>query len=120
MSGEGHDPAACDSFLGASANDKLVMKWTAEWDRGNGTNWTDPSYKGAWTDNEWNGMVPGGSGVVWHYKIVWVGACTEGAYFDDGGYCIRGQFEVIMDQGTDNGTHSWLAKATPAGYGAHP
>src|SRR5665811_1771876 len=39
------------------ANDHLVMKWNAEWDRGNAENWSQPPYA-AWEDNEWNGKVP--------------------------------------------------------------
>jgi hypothetical protein len=104
------------------ANDKLVMKWNAEWDRGNDENWSNPPYN-AWTDNEWNGNVPGGSGAVWHYKIVWVGPCTDYTYFADGGYCIWGQFEVLMDQGFDSNYgsgHLWFAHAISNGYGSHP
>ena len=36
------------------ANDKIVMKWNAEWDRGNDEGWSNPPYA-AWIDNEWNG-----------------------------------------------------------------
>lgn len=31
-------------YLGIYANDKLVMKWNAEWDRGNAENWANPPY----------------------------------------------------------------------------
>lgn len=55
--------------LGAYSADKLIMKWNAEWDRGNAENWANPPYR-AWENNEWNGMFEGGSGSVWHYKIV--------------------------------------------------
>jgi len=53
------------------ANDHLVMKWSKAWDdaRFHDAPWTCD----AWEDNEWNGAVPGGSGEVWHYKIIWVG-----------------------------------------------
>ncbi|OGM17045.1 hypothetical protein A2V55_02275 [Candidatus Woesebacteria bacterium RBG_19FT_COMBO_37_29] len=104
------------------ANDHLVMKWNAEWDRGNAEGWSNPPYA-AWENNEWNGMVPGGSQSVWHYKIVWVGPCTEGATLPEGGYCIWGQFETIMDQGIDLNSepiHSWYAHANPTGYGSYP
>ena len=99
------------------ANDHLVMKWSKAWDdaRFNGKPWTTD----AWEDNEWNGMCDGCSGEVWHYKIKWIGACgADGTALPDGGYCIWGQFEVIMDQGTSDGEHIWYAKAIPAGYGA--
>ena len=57
------------------ANDHLLMKWSKAWDdaRFHGAPWTSE----AWVDNEWNGMVPGGSGEVWHSKIIWVGPELE-------------------------------------------
>ena len=113
------DEAWCEDYLGDSANDHLIMKWNAEWDRGNAENWSDPPYD-AWENNQWNGKVPGGSGSVWHYKIVWVGPCTDGATVPEGGYCIWGQFAVIMDQGTSNGVHEWFAHGIPTGYGSYP
>lgn len=112
--------SGCGDYGFGSANDRLVMKWNAEWDRGNAENWSNPPYN-AWTDNEWNGNVAGGSGYVWHYKIVWVGNCgADGAPLANGGYCIWGQFEVVMDQGvspTDG--HQSFALGSPAGYGAY-
>jgi hypothetical protein len=112
--------AYCESYLGPYANDKLVMKWNAEWDRGNAEGWSNPPYD-AWENNQWNGMVPNGSGEVWHYKIVWVGPCgAEGNPLDNGGYCIWGQFAVILSHGTSGGQHSWDAHASPAGYGTYP
>jgi hypothetical protein len=110
------------NYLGIYAKDKLVMKWNAEWDRGIAEKWLQPPYQ-AWENNEWNGAFPGGSGAVWKYKIVWVGPCgAEGTKLPDGGYCIWGQFETIMDQGKDPSYgpgHLWFAKANPAGYGAY-
>jgi hypothetical protein len=110
-------------LLGIYSPDKLVMKWNAEWDRGDADHWTKPPYS-AWTDNEWNGKaVANGSGQIWHYKIVWVGNCgADYAPLSNGGYCIWGQFEVIMDQGMDPNVgpgHLFLALAKPAGYGAY-
>jgi hypothetical protein len=98
------------------ANDHLVMKWSKAWDdaRFHGAPWTPD----AWCSNEWNGAVPGGSGEVWHYKIVWVGPELKNSpYWREGGYAIWGQFEVIMDQGTAEGEHIWYAHAVPCGYG---
>jgi hypothetical protein len=98
------------------ANDHLVMKWSKAWDdaRFHGAPWTPD----AWENNEWNGAFPGGSGEVWHYKIVWVGTDLESSpYWRDGGYPIWGQFEVIMDHGTIDGEHFWYAHAKPTGYG---
>lgn len=102
------------------ANDHLVMKWNAEWDRGNDEGWSNPPYA-AWNDNEWNGRVPGGSGETWHYKTVWVGDCVaDPTLVPEGGYCIWGQFAVILSHGTAGGEHIWDARALPAGYGAYP
>ncbi|OGH24842.1 MAG: hypothetical protein A3B47_00010 [Candidatus Levybacteria bacterium RIFCSPLOWO2_01_FULL_39_24] len=101
------------------AKDRLVMKWNAEWDKGNAEGWKKPPYN-AWTDNEWNGMVPNGSGETWHYKIVWVGPCgAAGIPVSSGGYCIWGQFAVILSQGTFAGQHFWDVLARPAGYGSY-
>jgi hypothetical protein len=99
------------------ANDHLVMKWSKAWDdaRFHGGAWTPD----AWCDNEWNGNGPGGSGTSEHVKIVWVGPDLElSQYWRPGGYAIWGEFEVIMDQGTDASGHWWLAHAIPTGYGA--
>lgn len=101
------------------ANDRLVMKWNAEWDRGNDESWANPPYD-AWTDNEWNGKTKNASGETWHYKIVWVGPCgATGTPVEGGGYCIWGQFAVIMSQGTFGKTHIWDVLANPAGFGAY-
>lgn len=107
--------------LGAYSPDKLLMKWNSEWDRGNAEGWNDPNGYRAWENNEWNGNCQNCSGAVWHYKIQWVGACSpELSLLPDGGYCIWGQFEVLMDQGHDPNLgpgHIWFAKANPNGYG---
>ena len=98
------------------ANDRLVMKWSKAWNdaRFNGEPWTPD----AWTSNEYNGKVPGGSGEVWHYKISWVGPELEQSqYWRPGGYAIWGQFEVIFSQGTVANEHFWDAHADPEGYG---
>ncbi len=97
-------------------NDHLVMKWSKAWDdaRFHGAPWTPD----AWVNNEWNGNVPDGSGESEIVKIVWIGACTEGELQPDGGYCIWGQFEAVMDHyvGADS---YWLAHALPNGYGGN-
>jgi len=98
------------------ANDLVVMKWSKAWDdaRFDGAPWTPD----AWETNEWNGMVPGGSGEVWHYKIIWVGPTLDNSsYWREGGYAIWGEFEVIMDQGTVANEHFWYTLATPNGFG---
>jgi len=88
------------------ASDKLKMKWNAEWDRGNAEGWSDPNGYDAWIDNQWNENVPNGSGEIWHYKIKWVGACgVNGTPTGDGGYCLWGQFEVVMSNGNAGGEH---------------
>jgi hypothetical protein len=119
----GWDESVCDSYMSPYGKDKLIMKWTEDWDRGNSEGWSNPPYDKAWTDNEWNGKgVKDGSGAVWHYKIVWVGPELEDSpYWREGGYPIWGQFEVVMDQGQDPNIgpgHTWFAKATPNGYGS--
>lgn len=98
------------------ANDYLVMKWSKAWDdaRFNGAPWTPD----AWETNEWNGMVPGGSGEVWHYKIIWVGPALEKSpYWREGGYSIWGQFEVIMSQGIFENEHILEFLTSPNGFG---
>ena len=98
------------------ANDKLKMKWNSEWDRGNAEGWSDPNGYAAWIDNQWNGKA-GGTGEVWHYKIKWVGPCgSTGTPLPDGGYCIWGQFAVVMSHGNIDG-HFWDAHAKPSGFG---
>ncbi len=100
------------------AGDHLVMKWNAEWDRGNREGWSNPPYR-AWLSNEWTGA--GGSGSVWHYKYKWVGPCGANySALPSGGYCIWGQFEVIQDHGIDpsfDSGHIWFARSIPGGYG---
>lgn len=111
--------AAADC-MGIYSLDKLVMKWNAEWDRGNAEKWAIPPYR-AWEDNEWNGNCQGCSGAVWHYKIQWVGSCgADYTPLPDGGYCIWGVFETLMDQGHDptlGPWHLWYTFAKPNGYG---
>lgn len=101
------------------ANDKLLMKWTADWDRGNAEGWSDPAgYPGAWISNEWNGKVKGGSRETWHYKIQWLGPCgADGTPLPDGGYCVWGLFEVILSHGTVANQHFWDAHARSSGFG---
>ncbi|MHB8827185.1 MAG: hypothetical protein ACYC5Z_05945 [Acidimicrobiales bacterium] len=113
----------CATWLGSSANDQLIMKWNAAWDTCNAsyTNGGDPATAcvGAWLDNEINGIVPGGDGSVWHYKIVYSSTCANDGTPSNGGYCVWNNYEVIMDQGTFDGTHTFYALATPNGYGAY-
>lgn len=114
----------CENWLGSTANDHLVMKWNAAWDACNNSyketqyaNTGNPAVcVGAWLDNEINGMVPGGDGSVWHYKIVYSQACTAGST-PSNAYCIWNNYEVIMDQGTFASVHSFGALANPNGYG---
>jgi hypothetical protein len=118
--GKGYSQSYCESAYGLWLNDKLVMKWNAEWDRGNAENWANPPYD-AWLNNQWNGAGQNGSGEVWHYKIVWYGSCgADYTPLPNGGYCIWGQFATIMDQGTSDGEHYWFAHGLPTGYGTYP
>lgn len=114
----GYSTSWCASYLGASANDLIIMKWNDQWNICNlagGLNST--ACAGAWEDNEWIGAVPGGDGSVWHYKIIW--APEGSSYWIPGGESVWGSYEIIMDQGTYYGTHSWTVggPATPNGYG---
>jgi hypothetical protein len=99
------------------ANDHLVMKWSKAWDdaKYHGAAWTSD----AWIDNEWNGMMPNGSGETWHYKIVHVdiNCGADGAETPDGGLCIWGDFEVFFSHGTMANEHFWEAHVRPAGQG---
>lgn len=98
------------------ANDHLKMTWSKAWDdaRYNNADWNCD----AWEDNQWNGMFPGGSNEVWHYRIVWVGPeLEESPCWREGGYPVWGEFEVIFSQGVINGEHIWDARAFPSGNG---
>lgn len=98
------------------ANDLLVMKWSKGWDdaRFHDAEWGP----GAWETNEWNGMIPGGSGEVWHFKIIWVGTeLEESPYWREGGVPVWGQFEIIMSHGVAGGEHIWDTLANPCGFG---
>lgn len=109
----------CDAYMGAYANDKLVMKWNKTWDECN-TSFTDKVCKGATLTNEWNGNVPGGSGDTEHFKAVWysqAGCGADGTKLPDGGYCIWGSYEVIMDHGQVDGQREVWAHAKPNGFG---
>ena len=107
-----------EAYCGPYVNDKLKMTWNAEWNRGNAESWLNPPYD-AWEDNQWNGMIPGGSGETWHYMIKWVGTpCDDtNTNWADGGYCIWGQFEMLSSHGTVDGTHIWDRHSLPTGYG---
>ncbi len=98
------------------AKDHLVMKWSKAWDdaRFHGAAWGP----GAWVTNEWNGSVPGGSGIGEHCKIVWIGGSgPELERLPDGGYRIWGQFEAILDMYTGPGGNTKFAFASPNGLG---
>ena len=102
------------------AHDHLVMKWNAQWNDCNAHGYDNPTYcAGAWVDNEWNGKVPGGSGTTEHDKIIWVGSAGENSpYWKSGGYSVWGNYEVLMQQGTDSLGHYSYAHAVPNGYGS--
>lgn len=115
------DKTTCDNLMAQYANDQLIMKWNAAWDACNVAGQTNAACSGATLTNEWNGMVPGGSGTTDHLKIVWYSQNGCGADYSllaDGGYCIWGDYEVIMDQGMFNGVHTVWGFASPNGFGA--
>jgi len=115
--------AACDEYMEAYAKDKLIMKWNAAWDTCNEANKTEANNastcSGATLTNEWNGNVPGGSGDTEHFKAVWSQSCWEEKGPTNGGECIWGQYETIMDQGMSSGVHTVWTKATPTGFGVY-
>lgn len=114
-----HDLEYCDRVYGPWAEDKVIMKWNAEWDRGNAEGWTDDSYQARMTLIV-NGNIPGGTGDNYSNKIVWNGPCgVEGAPLENGGYCMWGQFAVIMAKSAQKGGLIWLAHTTPTGFGAN-
>lgn len=99
------------------ANDHLVMKWNKAWENCN-ANRNPANCAGAWTMNEWNGQVEGGSGESWHYKMKWVGPCVaDGTMLPDGSYCIWDEYAVILSHGSVDNGHIWDAHARPNGFG---
>jgi len=115
---------------GVEGTTKLIMKWNEEWDRGNAEGWTKSPYA-AYLDNEMRGTYLDGTPFSEHFKTRWDAGCVATFIPDEpgipgsgfpgvstnGGACIWEQFEVLMDQGTENGEHIWWTKLTPAGYG---
>ena len=121
------EPSACEAAIGEDPDDHLVMKWSQAWHdavfgpdnirySGDESPWTID----AWVNNQWNGMVPGGSGGSYHSRIVWVGIPCNNANpnWRPGGQCIWGQMEIIHKQGINPTGHYWLAHGIPSGYGA--
>ncbi len=103
---------------GTTGDTKLVMKWNSGWDLGNTEGWTSASYD-AWIDNEFHGAYADGTPFSEHFKAKWDLGCLSsgGVTSTGGGTCIWGQFAVLMDQGTEDGTHIWWAKFSPGGFG---
>jgi hypothetical protein len=110
---------SCSAYTFGSVNDLLIMKWNAAWNNCNNGLGSATACAGAWVDNESNGMVPGGSGYVWHYKIVWSSSCALTDTPPPGGYCVWGDYATLMDQGTYAGIHTFNALTTPNGYGVY-
>ena len=103
---------------GWTPSSKLIMKWNEEWDRGNAENWAKPPYA-AYLDNEARGFGLDGIAYSEHFKTRWDAGCaaSNGAGSTNGGDCIWGPFEILMDHGKEAGEHFWWTKLTPAGYG---
>ena len=103
---------------GVTGDTRLNMKWNEGWDVGNATGWSKGPYD-AWLDNEIRGTDLSGVAFSEHFKTKWDQACADGSVSGtDGGPCIWGSFEVLMDQGTENGAHVWWTKLSPAGFGS--
>jgi hypothetical protein len=74
----------------------------------------------AWEIYRWNGMVPGGTGDVWQFKIFWVGPeLMDSPYWREGGFPYAFEFEIIMYQGTFDGNHLMFIHVVPNGFGAN-
>jgi len=106
------DEEFCQSYLGATASDRVSSKWNAEWDRGKLEGWSVPPYS-AYQDNKWNGNPKGGSGFTWYFRIRWVGPCTPGELMPDGGHCIWQQFEFTMGPKSALPPPEWLTQSNP-------
>lgn len=113
----GSSKASCDTSMYPYQNDQLIMKWNAAWDACNANGDDNPTYcAGAWVTNEWNGMVPNGSQITEHVKIIWVGSSGQSSsYWRAGGYLIWKNYEAIQDQGMADHTHYVNAFAVPNG-----
>jgi hypothetical protein len=122
---DGVDKVLGNGDMGIYGQDHLVMGWNRTWENCNAARRAGATQEqlatlcaGAWTFNNWNGQVPGGSGDVWQYKIQYYGQCgANGTLLPDGGYCIWGEYEVIFSQGTSGNQHFWDAHAKPVGFG---
>jgi hypothetical protein len=120
--GDSLDRSLDGTYAGDStyANDRLTMRWNAEWERGVQEQWSDPEgYEGAWLTHQWNGNVPGGSGELASYKVVWVGACDNQETVKGAGTCIWDQFAVTLDADAAAGGHFWETYAKHPGYGVY-
>lgn len=98
------------------AKDYVRMEWNDVWERGVSEDWENPPYKNAVIDNIWNGKTPNGSGQVWEYKIEWVDECgSDGAFREDGSFCMWGRFAVYPSSETKISGPFWDAHAVPPG-----
>ncbi len=96
------------------ANDHLLLQWNTAYD----TCRLGGSCEGAWLMVKWNGMIPTGSGELWHYKIDYRGAiCPIGVILPDGSSCYGNGFVILSSQGRIDGQHLVLAKAVSNGLG---
>ncbi len=112
------DEKSCLANYGDYWNDKLIMKWNEEWDRGNEQKWANGPY-GAWLSNHGNGKLPDGSGESYFVKIVWVGPCNDGTNLPEGSSCVWDQFAVIMEKTQKDGEMDFSTHSIPSGYGVN-
>lgn len=119
MAGYCADRGQGPTCAATTGDTKLVMKWNAGWDLGNFEHWSNPPYD-ATIDNEFNGAYTDGTPFSEHFKAHWDLGCKEsgGLASFGGGSCVWGQFEILMDQGTEDGAHIWWEKMSPAGFGS--
>lgn len=90
----------CDMFYGTFANDKVVMKWSDEWEKGEAEYWANPPYNKAWVIESWNGNVKDGSGYSQYWKYRWDEGCaTTHTPSATGGYCWgSAPFIILMER----------------------
>ena len=79
------------------ANDLLQIRWSKAYEIGRqGGAWSPE----AWFTNLWNGMAPGGTGLVWHTTVRWVGLLlSDSPYWIEGGVAYGSEFEIVTSHG---------------------
>lgn len=93
--------------LGEYALSTFLIKWNADWDKGNKDAWVLTPYNATVTV-----QVDGTT-----YTVTWVGNCADGEVFQSGGTCVWGEYAASADNGTDPTSGvlgTWLTRASPS------